>query len=99
MNDQDNQGNLNKNNNSPSLKQSDPEKYAYLMSEAQAPYRGLRRFIYVGFGASGAIGAFIFFTQILAGKGVEDNLLNLLVQLGVIGLMVFLFKWDRKKDN
>lgn len=74
-----------------------PEKYAYLKAEAQAPYRGLRKFIYFGFGASGAIGAFIFFAQLLAGKDVEKNLPNLLIQLGIISLMVLLFRWENRQ--
>ncbi|AFZ46548.1 hypothetical protein Cyast_0570 [Cyanobacterium stanieri PCC 7202] len=95
MNNKSPQENFSKNNGS-NLKQTDPEKYAYLKAEAQAPYRGLRKFIYIGFGASGAIGAFIFFAQILAGKNVQDNISNLLVQLGVIGLMIFLFRLEKK---
>ncbi|AUC59910.1 protein of unknown function DUF3493 [Cyanobacterium sp. HL-69] len=98
MSDKANQRDFNEKNTGASLKQSNPEKYAYLKAEAEAPYRGLRRFVYIGFGASGAIGAFIFFTQILAGRSVEDNVGNLLVQIGVIALMVFLFKLDKKKD-
>ncbi|MGY6529785.1 MAG: DUF3493 domain-containing protein [Cyanobacterium sp.] len=98
MSDRGSQGDFNNKNTGAGLKQSNPEKYAYLKAEAEAPYRGLRRFVYIGFGASGAIGAFIFFTQILAGRSVEDNVGNLLVQLGVIALMVFLFRWDKKKE-
>ncbi|MBF2056081.1 MAG: DUF3493 domain-containing protein [Cyanobacterium sp. T60_A2020_053] len=74
-----------------------PEKYAYLKAEAQAPYRGLRKFIYFGFGASGAIGAFIFFVQLLAGKNVQQNLPNLLIQISIISLMVFLFRWENRQ--
>jgi hypothetical protein len=75
-----------------------PQQYDYLRAEAQAPYKGLRKFIYLGFGASGAIGAFIFFVQLLAGKNVQENLPNLLIQLAVIGLMVFLFRWENKSS-
>lgn len=75
------------------------EKYAYLKAEAEAPYKGLRKFIYFSLGASGAIGAFIFLTQLIAGKNVEANIPNLLIQLAVIALMVFLFRWeDRTKS-
>ena len=78
----------------------DPDKYAFLRAEAAAPYKGLRKFIYFSFGASGAIGAFIFFVQIIAGKNISDNLGNLAIQVVVIALMVFLFMWeDRKKPN
>jgi len=85
------------------LKQTDPEKYAFLKAEAAAPYRGLRKFVYVGFGASGAIGAFIFFTQLLAGQEVGDLLPNLALQIGVVALMIWLFslegKAERKSDS
>ena len=73
-----------------------PEKYARLKAEAQAPYKGLRKFIYAAVGASGAIGAFVFFTQLLAGRDVSSALPNLAVQLGVIVLMVVLFRLEKK---
>lgn len=81
------------------LKQTDPEKYAFLKAEAQAPYRSLRKFVYVGFAASGAIGAFIFFTQLLAGQDVATILPNLALQIGVIALMVWLFRLEGKAER
>ena len=87
------------NNNNPKNK-LDSEKYASLRAEAEAPYKGFRKFIYFGLGASGAIGAFIFFLQIIAGKNVNENIGNLLIQIVVIALMVFLFRWeDRQKKQ
>ncbi len=79
------------------LKKRDPEAFARLKAEARAPYRGLRQFIYIAFGGSGAIGAIVFFTQILAGRDVEAALPNLAIQIGVIALMVWLFRIDQKK--
>ena len=76
-----------------------PEKYAFLRAEAEAPYKGFRKFIYFGIGASGAIGAFVFFVQIIAGKNVSDSLGNLAIQLAVIGLMIFLFRFEDRKKN
>lgn len=81
------------------LKQTDPEKYAFLKAEAAAPYRGLRKFVYVGFGASGAIGAFIFLTQLLAGQEVGDLLPNLALQIGVVALMIWLFSLEGKAER
>ena len=72
-----------------------PEQYARLKAEAAAPYRGLRKFIYVAFGASGLIGAFVFLAQLAAGRDVAATLPNFALQLGVVALMVFLFRWDR----
>ncbi|MGB5973121.1 MAG: DUF3493 domain-containing protein, partial [Nodosilinea sp.] len=65
-----------------------PEKYARLRAEAKAPYKGLRKFVYGAVGASGAIGAFVFFTQLLAGRDVSSALPNLGIQLGVIAIVV-----------
>ncbi|NEQ44786.1 MAG: DUF3493 domain-containing protein [Leptolyngbya sp. SIOISBB] len=75
------------------------EKYERLKAEAQAPYKGLRKFVYGAFAISGAIGAFIFFTQLLAGRDVGSALPNLAVQLGVVGLMVFLFRLESRKSQ
>lgn len=77
----------------------DPEKHARLKAEAQAPYRGLRQFIYIGCGASGFIGAFIFLTQLLAGRDVDAALPNFALQVGVIALMVWLYRLEQRADR
>jgi hypothetical protein len=83
---------------SKSSRQYTSAQYARLKSEASSPYRGLRKFIYASCGASGAIGAFVFFTQLLAGKGeLELTLGNLALQIGIVTLMVVLFRVDREK--
>jgi hypothetical protein len=71
------------------------EQYARLKAEAQAPYRGLRKFIYVACAASGFIGAIVFLAQLLAGRDVDTTLPNFALQVGVIALMVFLFRRDQ----
>ncbi|WP_017303905.1 DUF3493 domain-containing protein [Spirulina subsalsa] len=76
-----------------------PEKYARLKAEAKAPYRGLRKFIYFGLGASGLIGAFIFLTQLLAGRDVGAALPNFALQIGVVALMVSLYRWEQRKEH
>lgn len=81
------------------LKRTDPEKYARLKAEAKAPYRGLRQFIYIACAGSGAIGAFVFLTQILAGRDVEAAFPNLMLQIGVIALMVWLFRFENRKSR
>lgn len=75
------------------------EKYAYLKAEAEAPYKGFRKFIYFGIGASGAIGAFIFSIQLIAGKNVANNIPNLLIQITVVALMIFLFRWEERANH
>lgn len=75
------------------------ERYDRLVAEAKAPYKGLRKFLYASFGASGAIGGFVFFTKILAGRDVAQSLPNLALQLGVVALMVFLFRWEDRNNK
>ena len=76
------------------------ERFDRLVAEANAPYKGLRKFIYASVGGSGAIGGFVFFTKILAGRDLAASLQNLALQLGIVALMVFLFRWeDREKKD
>jgi hypothetical protein len=75
-----------------------PQDYEKLKAELKAPFLGLRRFIYLACGASGSVGAYIFVTQLLAGRGeMTTTLNNLAVQMGVIGLMILLYRIDRPK--
>jgi hypothetical protein len=75
--------------------QLSPEKYKRLKAEAKAPYRGLRKTIYVVFAASGLIGAFVMLTQLSAGGNVTETLPNLGLQVGIVALMVWLFRQDQ----
>lgn len=77
----------------------DPEKYAQLKAEMQAPFRGLRQFIYIGCGVSGLIGAFIFLTQMLAGRDVAAAFPNFALQVGVVALMVLLYRWEQRSSR
>jgi hypothetical protein len=70
-----------------------------LKAEAASPYRGLRQFIYISIGASGFIGAFVFFFQLLAGKNIDSTLPNFVLQVGIVALMVFLWGWEQKKSK
>ncbi|OLP17759.1 hypothetical protein BST81_14600 [Leptolyngbya sp. 'hensonii'] len=76
-----------------------PEKYARLRAEIKAPYRGLRKFVYIAFGASGLIGAVVFLAQLAAGQDVATVLPNFALQLGVVALMVWLFRIDRASNR
>lgn len=76
-----------------------PEKYARLRAEAKAPYRGLRKMIYVAFGASGAIGAVVFLSALAAGREVTTALPNLALQVGVVALMVWLFRLEQRAER
>lgn len=76
-----------------------PEKYARLKAESKAPYRGLRKFFYVAFGASGLIGAFVFLAKLASGQNLAENFPNFALQIGVVALMVFLFRVDQPKKK
>ena len=76
-----------------------PEQYARLKAEIAAPYSGLRKFIYISFGASGLIGAFIFFFQLLAGRNVDSALPNLALQVGIVSLMSLLWYWEQRRQK
>ncbi|HYW19579.1 MAG TPA: DUF3493 domain-containing protein [Nodularia sp. (in: cyanobacteria)] len=76
-----------------------PEQYARLRAEMSAPYRGFRQFLYIGFGASAFIGAFIFFFQVLAGRDVDSAGPNLALQVGVLALMIFLWRWEQNRQT
>jgi hypothetical protein len=76
-----------------------PEKYSRLRAEAKAPYRGLRRIIYLTFGASGLIGALIFLAQLAAGRYVSSTLPNLALQIGIVILMIVLLRWEAKAED
>lgn len=75
-----------------------PEKYARLKAEAKAPYRGLRKFIYFAFGASGLLGALTFLARIAAGNDLSHDLPNFALQIGIVAAMVFLFRIDKTAD-
>lgn len=83
----------------PNSRQLSPEKYARLKAEAQAPYRGLRKFIYVAFGASGSIGAMVFLAQLAAGRAVAQALPNFMLQVGIVALMVWLFRLEGRAER
>lgn len=83
----------------PNNKRFTSEQYDRLKAESAAPYRGLRKFIYIAFGASGFVGALVFLAQIASGKESDAPLSNLALQVGVVALMVFLFRWDKEAQK
>ncbi len=83
----------------PNNKRFTSEQYDRLKAESAEPYRGLRKFIYIAFGASGFVGALVFLAQIAAGKEADAPLSNLALQVGVVALMVFLFRWDKESQK
>ncbi|WP_071515359.1 DUF3493 domain-containing protein [Geitlerinema sp. PCC 9228] len=87
------------NSNRDRRQQFPPEQYAQLRAELKAPYRGLRQFVYVTFAASGLLGAFIFLAKFAQGEAVSSVLPNFALQVGVVALMVWLFRLEQKKQK
>ena len=79
--------------------QLNPEQFARLKAETKAPYRGLRKFIYFTFASSGFIGAVVFLAQLAAGHEVATALPNLALQVGVVALMVWLFRLEQRAER
>jgi hypothetical protein len=87
-------------NPKPKSPQLDPARRAQLEAELKAPYRGLRQFVYLACGASGFIGAVIFLAQLLAGRASVGTVLpNFALQVGVVALMVGLFRWEQRSSR
>ena len=76
----------------------DPSHLDQLRAEAKAPFRGFRRFFYVAFAGAGFLGSFIFLMKLLAGEDFGTTFPNLLLQIGVLVLMVWLFQVDSAKS-
>jgi hypothetical protein len=76
-----------------------PEQYKRLTAEIAAPYRPLRQLVYVACGASGFIGGLVFLAKIASGQLVSSTLPNFALQVGVVALMVFLFRWEQRAQD
>ncbi|CAI0460219.1 unnamed protein product [Linum tenue] len=77
-----------------------------LISEVQAPFRGIRRFFYVAFTAAAGISMFLTIPRLVralqGGDGAPDLLGtagNAAVNVGGIIVFVALFIWDNKKEE
>lgn len=77
-----------------------------LISEVQAPFRGVRRFFYVAFIAAAGISTFFtiprLFSAIQRGDGAPDlqeTTINAAINIGGIILLVALFFWDNKNEE
>ncbi|KDP28132.1 hypothetical protein JCGZ_13903 [Jatropha curcas] len=77
-----------------------------LISEVQAPFRGVRRFFYVAFSAAAGISLFFtiprLFRAINGGDGAPDlgeTAGNAAINIGGIVVLVGLFLWDNKKEE
>ena len=73
----------------------DPEQLSRLRAEAKAPYKGFRQFFYLAFGGSAFLGGFVFLMKAIAGESLEQTLPNLLLQVSVVALILWL--WRREQ--
>ncbi|KAE8780351.1 protein LOW PSII ACCUMULATION 1, chloroplastic [Hordeum vulgare] len=77
-----------------------------LISEVQAPFRGVRRFFYVAFIAAAGISTFFTIPRLIlalqGGDGAPDFLEtagNAAINIGGIVVLVALFVWENKKEE
>ena len=74
----------------------DPKLRKKLLKESQAPFKGLRRILWIAFSGSAFLGLLIMLSKIANGNELQLN--NLLIQLGACVLFPTLLVFDRNKD-
>jgi hypothetical protein len=77
----------------------DPELRKRLKAEVKSPGRGFRKVFYSAFAASALVGSFIFGLRLLAGTGDSSTVPNLALQLGIVGLMIGLLRWEQRSRS
>ena len=73
----------------------DPELKKKLLKETQAPFKGLRRILWIAFSGSAFLGLFIMLSRIASGNEIQQT--NLLIQLGACIIFPSLLFIDRNK--
>ena len=74
----------------------DPEFKKKLLKESQAPFKGLRRILWIAFSGSAFLGLIIMLSQISSGSEFQQN--NLLIQLGACLVFPTLLFLDKNQD-
>ena len=74
----------------------DPELKKKLLQESQAPFKGLRRLLWIAFSGSAFLGLLIMLSKVITGSEFQQN--NLLIQLAACILFPTLLFFDRNKD-
>ena len=74
----------------------DPELKKKLLKESQAPFKGLRRILWIAFSGSAFLGLLIMISQIASGSEFQQN--NLLIQICACIVFPTLLFIDRNKD-
>ena len=73
----------------------DSELKKKLLKESQAPFKGLRRILWITFSGSAFLGLLIMLSKIASGNEIQQN--NLLIQLGACLLFPFLLFIDKNE--
>ena len=74
----------------------DPELKNKLLKESQAPFKGLRRILWIAFSGSAFLGLIIMLSKIASGSELQQN--NLIIQISACILFPTLLFFDRDKD-
>ena len=74
----------------------DPELKKKLLKESQAPFKGLRRILWIAFSGSAFLGLIIMLSRISSGSEFQQN--NLLIQLGACIVFPTLLFLDKNQD-
>ena len=75
----------------------DPELKKKLLKESKAPFKGLRKTLWIAFTGSAFLGLFIMLSRIASGNLIEQN--NLLIQLGACVLFPLLLFLERNQND
>ena len=75
----------------------DPKLKKKLLKESQAPFKGLRKILWIAFTGSAFLGLFIMLSKIASGNELQQN--NLLIQIGACLLFPLLLFLERNNDN
>ena len=75
----------------------DPELKKKLLKESQAPFKGLRRILWLAFTGSAFLGLLIMISKVATGDELQLN--NILIQLVACILFPILLILDRNKKN
>ena len=73
----------------------DPELKKKLLKETQAPFKGLRRILWIAFSGSAFLGLFIMLSRIASGNELQQT--NFLIQLSACIIFPSLLFIDRNK--
>ena len=74
----------------------DPDLKKKLLKESQAPFKGLRRLLWIAFSGSAFLGLLIMLSKIASGSELQQN--NLFIQIGACILFPALLFLDKNKD-